>query len=406
MRIVFKILKSLIILVITGGVIAGGYFLVTKTNFFKKPEKKDELLFANVERGDITLKLNVKGNTKPFKSTIITAPSRGGKITYLIPEGMYAKQGDLLVQFDKVDLEKAVTDAEYDVEQQTNEEERRAHEADKKITQTKLRLQESRESLRAIIPQVLDGKKNVDDLNWAKYNLKEADINYTLAKKDYQQYLIKGSPQLRQAKDRLRKAKDALAEADILSPAPGLVVYETIYRGGSGGEKIKPGDSFWRNQSILSLPDLSKMLVIVEVSEVDLSKVEIGQKCTIKIDAYQDKTFTGEVTNKGNLVKDSVFIKGVKIVEVEITIDGENSYLRPGMTATVDIGIGTLRDVIYVPLTGVFEYDNKYYCYLVENEKYIKKEVEVGESSNDKVVIIDGLKENQKITLFDPYRKK
>lgn len=404
MKTFFKTLRTFVIPAIIIAVI-GSVTYTYRDKIFKKPQKKEELLFAAVEKGNLTLKLNVKGNTKPFKSTLVTSPSRGGKITYLLPEGTYAKKGDLLIQFDKVDLEKAVTDTEFSLEEQKINEEKRGHEADKTITQTKLKLQAARQSLRSVIPDVLEGKKTVDDLNWAKYNLKEAEINYEVAKKDYQQYQIKGSPQLRQAKDQLKKAKDNLAETDVISPSPGLVVYETV-RSAAGWDKIKVGDNMWRNQAVLSLPDLSKMLVIVEVSEVDLSKVQIGQRCIIEIDAYPDQTFTGEVTNKGNLVKDSVFVKGVKIVEVEITIEGEHIYLRPGMTATVDILLDTLKDVIYVPITGVFEYDNKYYCYITQGDKYIKKEVKVGDSSNDKVVIFDGLEKNQKITLFDPYLKK
>ena len=292
-------------------------FVFSKSRFTAKKTGEDKPVYATAKKGDIIIRLDAKGRLKPLKSTVITAPRRGGKVTYLIPEGTYVKKGDLLAQFDKVDLEKAVNDAKFNLEEELIKEDTRKRESDKKITKTRLILQGTRDSLRKILPEVIDGKKTAKDLQWAKYNLKEAGINYEEAKKAYEQYQIKGSPQLRRRRDALKKAERNLAEATMRSPSQGLVVYEIIYRPGSRG-KIKPGDTVWRRQSIISLPDLSKMLVIVEISEVDLSKARNGQKCTIKLDAYPDKIFIGKVTNKGNLVKNSVFLPGVKIVEVEI----------------------------------------------------------------------------------------
>ncbi|GAF94811.1 unnamed protein product, partial [marine sediment metagenome] len=209
-------------------VIVIGIVTISWNKFFTRDTKEDKKLYAIVEKGDLTIELIVKGNLKPLKSMAISAPRRGGKITHLIPEGTYVKKGDLLAQFDKVDLEKAVTDAEYTLEQELINEDRRKREADKNITQTNLKLKEARRNLRSIIPDVIDGKKTSADLKWAKYNLKEAQINFELANKDYEQYQIKGSPNLRQARDRLEKAKKALAGADIKSPSQGLVVYEPI----------------------------------------------------------------------------------------------------------------------------------------------------------------------------------
>ncbi|GAG38340.1 unnamed protein product, partial [marine sediment metagenome] len=88
--------------------------------------------------------------------------------------------------------------------------------------------------------------------------------------------------------------------------------------------------------------------------------------------------------------------------EVGITMDGEHTYLRPGMTASVDIVIDTLKDVVFVPIVSIFEYEHKYYCYCMEGSEYVKKEVKLGRSTNENVVVREGIKEGEKITLFEP----
>ena len=131
-------------------------------------------------------------------------------------------------------------------------------------------------------------------------------------------------------------------------------------------------------------------------------KVENDQQCNIKLDAYPDEQFTGKVTKKGNMVKDSTFTKGVKIVEVEITIDGEHTYLRPGMTTTVEIVLDRVKNALYVPLTSVFEEEGEYFCYVRNGTGHEKRKVKLGKSTTQQVVINKGLREEETVALFEP----
>jgi len=392
--------KIRIALVAGAVVILGGGFILLPRLFPGKKEIAGSKSCAVVQKGDLDIVLSVKGRLKPLKSTMVNT-SQPGKVIYLIAEGTYVKAGELLVSMEKTDLEKAAIDAKYKYEQEILNEDKNRSAAEKNIALMEIKLKDARENLRTVIPDVIAGKKTPADLKLAKYTLKEAEINCRLAKSDFEQYQKEGSAGLRQARTNYEKARKSLSDADILSPAPGLVVFED-FRKPSGWGKILLGDTVWQNQSIISLPDLSKMVSIAEVSEVDLAKVEIGQSCSVRIDAYPDKQYSGTVTKKGNVVKDSVFVPGVKICEVEVLIDGEHTYLRPGMTSSVDINIETLKNVNYAPIFSVFEYDHKYYCYLAVGTSYVKKEVKLGQSTNRDVVISSGLSAGDRVALFDP----
>lgn len=367
-----------------------------------KNRQKSDILFEEAASGDIVISLSTKGYLKPIDSVLIRSPISGGKITFLIPEGSYVEEEELIVQFDKTNLEKDVTEAEFAVEQQQMNETIRRQEAEKRVLQTRLKLQKARDALETVTEEVLVNKKTAYDFRLAKSNLKEARISHELAKNEYGQYEEEGSPQIRQARKKLKSAKEYLRQADVYSPSQGLVVYENVHRGVGKKGKIRLGDTVWKNMAMISLPDLSKMSVVAEVSEVDLSKIQMDQECVVKLDAFPDKSFRGKITNKGSLVKDSYFAQGVKIVEVEILIDGSHTYLRPGMTAAVDIVLKKLENVIYVPITSVFDESGEYYCYVVKGRKFIKTKVKIGDSSNNRVVILEGVDEKDKVTLFRP----
>ncbi|MFA5859591.1 MAG: efflux RND transporter periplasmic adaptor subunit [Elusimicrobiota bacterium] len=383
--------------------IFGGIFYGNKKKIFNSKPKESNITLAEAQRGNITIKLQVKGIVKPLKSIPIYPPNRGGKITFLITEGAYVKNDDLIAQFDKVDLETRLSDDNYRLEQEFINEDKRLKDADKQVTQSYLKLQEAREKLRAVIPEVMNGNKSSADLKWAKQSVKEATIDYDLAKRYYTQYKTTGSPQMRDAKRNNEQLKKDLTQTDVYAPAEGLVVYEEVRVSGTRTEKVKPGDTVWRGQAIMSIPDLSKMSVIAEVNEVDLSKIQINDDCVIRIDAYPDQRFYGKVTRCENLVKDSVFTTGTKIVEVQIIIDGTNTILKPGMTAGIDIITNRLSQVVYVPINAVFEDESgQYYCQVSSGTQFIKRTVVTGDSNNDNIVILDGIKEGEKVALSNP----
>jgi len=78
------------------------------------------------------------------------------------------------------------------------------------------------------------------------------------------------------------------------------VIYSKIWKGNKTG-KIQIGDTPWRGQSLIELPDLSEIEVETTVNEVDISKIAIGMKVNIILDAFREKIYTGEITTISRL---------------------------------------------------------------------------------------------------------
>ena len=189
----------------------------------------------------------------------------------------------------------------------------------------------------------------------------------------------------------------------IRAPFGGIVVLYETFR---DGQKRKPnvGDIVWQNQPILYLPDISVMIVNTQIREVDLHKVTLEQSCSVQVDAYPNRIIAGKITNIGALAINNFGSGGTeKYFHLTITLMGENSYLRPGMTARIATETDTTKPVLLVPLHAVFNEEYEYYCYLSQHGGYyFKKQVTIGRQNEDFIEITSGLEEGDRISVIRP----
>jgi len=214
--------------------------------------------------------------------------------------------------------------------------------------------------------------------------------------------LQKEQARLKGLQEKDQNALKELEKTSIYAPIPGLVIYNEIPAAGKT-RKIQVGDAVWSHQGLISLPDISKMLVDTQVREIDIHKVELQQDVRVQIDAYPDTIFHGKVHLIGSLAKaDRNIPAGTKYFQVQILLQESDSRLRPGMTARIEILVDRFDDVLYVPLEGVFEKADQKVCYVVRGNGAEEKIVQVGKFNNDFIIIEDGLHEGEQIYLHNP----
>jgi multidrug resistance efflux pump len=204
---------------------------------------------------------------------------------------------------------------------------------------------------------------------------------------------------------RQRKELSEQLEACIIKATkPGLVVYG---RGGDdmffygGEERIREGATVRERQSIITIPDMSKMSVRVKVHESYIRKVKKGQKARVTVDAFADKLIEGEVTSVG-VLPDSQNMwmnPDMKVYLTTITLSGTNDWLKPGMNAKVEILVNRLDDVTYVPIQAVSPYLGKQVCYLAGTRKPERRVVETGEFNDEFIEIKNGVKQGERVLL-------
>ena len=207
--------------------------------------------------------------------------------------------------------------------------------------------------------------------------------------------------QTRQRKD----LNEQLGKCTIRAQKSGLVVY-----GGSGDnyygnqEPIREGATVRERQSIITIPDMTRMSVNVKIHESYIKKIKKGQKARITVDAFPDTELEGEVTKMGVLPdsQNRWMNPDLKIYNTTITINGTYDWVKPGMSAKVEILVTKLNDVVYVPIQAVSPDGGKQICYVAGTFKPERREVQIGEFNDEFIQIKRGLKEGERVLLRVP----
>lgn len=280
---------------------------------------------ANLET--IVQKVNATGRIQPKTQIRISADVSAKIIALHVEEGDFVQEGQLLVELDRERFEAAKESAEANVRSaQSNARlnERNMQKAEKDFDRS-----------RDLIARKLESQA-VLDADEAAYEVEVARYQSAL-------------DQVEQARAALKQAADDLSKTTIYAPMTGTISDLDKEQG-----EIAIGSAF-QEDIILVVADLTEMEAQVNVDENDIVGVEIGQTATIKVDALFGETLTGtvyEISNTANMDEQGGQNQKTEF-EVKVSIEGEISNLRPGMTASADISTETKNDVVGVPIQSV-----------------------------------------------------
>ena len=208
---------------------------------------------------------------------------------------------------------------------------------------------------------------------------------------------------------KLADVNEQIELATIIAQRPGLVVYGAAdqnsmrFRSNSQ-EAIQEGATVRERQSILTIPDMREMAVKVNIHESAVQRVAVGQLVTVSVDAFPDEQLTGVVI-KVAVVADSAnsFMNpDLKVYPTTIKIDGTHDWLRPGMSAEINILVRSLEDVVYVPIQAVTYFDDERVVYVSERGRTERREIEVGTFSDSFIEILSGLEAGEEVLLLPP----
>lgn len=207
-----------------------------------------------------------------------------------------------------------------------------------------------------------------------------------------------------------RQRKDLAEQRDkciIRAKKSGLVVYgsgrdDMMYYGDQ--ERIREGATVRERQAIITIPDMTRMSVNVKIHETYIKKVRKGQKARITVEAFPDKPLTGEVTRVGVLPdsQNRWMNPDLKVYAVTVAVDGMQEWVKPGMSSKVEIMVNRLEDVVQIPVQAVMLNEGKQVCYIAGGMKPERREVEIGEFTDDFIEIKQGLKEGERVLLRTP----
>ncbi|MHC4359854.1 MAG: efflux RND transporter periplasmic adaptor subunit [Planctomycetota bacterium] len=228
----------------------------------------------------------------------------------------------------------------------------------------------------------------------------EAQARSELAKKEARLESNKANYELQTQE--LEKAKKQLEACTIKATVPGQVVYGKKERGWPK-VSLSVGDEIRKRQTIIRIPDPIQMKVKIKVHESWIDKVKPDQKAKITVPAFPDEKFAGNVIKKAPLADQTNWLNpDLKVYATEVCIDGTHDFLKPGMTAKVEIIIDELENVLIVPVQAVVNKEGKKVCYIKNSNDTLECEVETGQFNDSFVEITKGLAEGDRVLLNPP----
>lgn len=332
------------------------------------------------------------------------------KISDLVAEGTYVQKGQFVAELDKTELSSKINEL-------LNELDKAKSQYTQTQLDTTLELRQQRSEIEALAFDIRQKKVEIEqsiyeppatiqrlklDLEKLEQSLNQKRSNYVIKRKQSAAKMVEASANLAQTQNKFDALQELEKEFRITAPKQGMVIYKREW----GGRKRKTGSTIspW-DPGVATLPDLSEMESRTYINEVDIRKVEVGQKVEIGLDAFPEAKLNGIVKEVANMGEDRENSDS-KVFEVIIAVNESDSTYRPGMTTSNRIITATLDSVIQVPLEAIFSEEGQTFVYKNSGVSIIKQEVKITTSNDEFAVIEAGILENEEVYLTEPVSAK
>jgi RND family efflux transporter MFP subunit len=382
--------------------LAGGGFVFASRGK-DSPNGPDQLPFrlGKVQAEDLQVSVREVGVVEPETKVDVKSVVSGRVVALRVRDGAVVKAGDVLAE------------VEPDVTQAQSLSDVRAG-----VTQAEVSLKDAERQLASqqrLFHEGLIASETLKDF------VARRDIAAENVKAARQRYAIVEGHGIPISADHVQRAR-------VTAPMSGVI----ITKGVELGETVTSGVSSFNAGTVLfTLADLRTLLIKVNLNEVDIAKVSVGQPVRITLDAYPQKTFTGRVRFVAPAAK---LLEKIKVFPIEIALDELGDVYRTGMSANVEI-LGEKKDkAVSVPLEALQRRDGNTVVYRLKDDlapKLVKDAkdglggrgkfvwladhwkdyydvvpVSAGIATLERVEIVSGLKGTEKVALEDPTKKK
>lgn len=397
--------KKWVVLLVVATVVAGAAVIAAKSKDRsdpKDPMENTPFRLGKVQAEDLQVSVREVGVVDPVTKVDVKSAVSGRVIALKVREGAVVKQGDVLAEIEPdVNQAQSLSDVQASVKD------------------AELKLQDAERDYgmqKALFEQGLVGR---DAFRSSEIRRDQAKENLRAAQMRYQIVEDRGIP---------ISGNAASQNARVTAPMSGVV----IKRGVELGETVTSGVSSFNAGTVLfTVADLKSLIIRVNLNEVDIAKVHVGQPVRVTLDAYPQKVFTGKVTF---VAPSAELVEKIKVFKIEVTLDELGDAFKTGMSANTEI-LGEKRSqAVSIPLEALQKRDGQTVAYRLKanldprkmktakdglsgRSKFIWLSehwkdyfdvvpVDAGIATLERVEITKGLKSGEQVALEDPTKKR
>jgi HlyD family secretion protein len=372
---------------------------------------------TQVTRGEFADVIEIRGEVRPVKSTLVLSPSNAGELVILkiARNGTAVKEGDVVAEFDAITMRQTIM-------QKQSELRGAMAEMDQMRAQSKITLEERLAAVRRAQFEVTKARLGVGDREIvgvieaergrlavvdAEQRQREAEANELAAKVAAEAEAGARQRRIDLIKRDLARAEAAVQSLTAMAPIAGTVNILPNWRSATMmgmPAEFRPGDKTYAGSAILELPDLSAIFLVARVDETERGLLRAGQKALIRADAIADRDYEATISDISLLAR--IDYSGswppTKQFDLKITLTNPDKRLSPGMSAVARINVGQIPDVLIVPTNAVFTDGGRPVVYRFSGRDFTPVPVDIVRRSKQQAAVKGDLKAGDRIALVSP----
>ena len=363
--------------------------------------------------------LQLRGEIRPVRSVVLTAPSTGSdlQIVELATNGSKVAAGDAVVTFDPTVQQRTLETKRSELKQAESEIERTEAEQRRRVLAARTELDQARKALaRARLElQGNELRPRIEAENFViAVDNAEANVRELEQKIEGEQIAAQADVAIaRQKRDKalfdVQDTERILGSLQVRAPIAGSISLLPNFRAGGPGRpapEFRRGDRAWFGAQIAELPDLTSVQMTAHVDEADRGRVQAGSGVRVRVDAVPDRELTGTLSDISVVAKpDFTTWPPVRNFDVVVKISDSDPRLRSGMSASARVELDRLNGVLVVPTAAVFQKGPATIAYVVSRRGVESRTVSVLRRGRDQTAIASGLGEGDRVALREPERE-
>ena len=369
---------------------------------------------VKVVSGGLTQALRLTGSTTARSFFNVVAPMMRGPdagraqvLIFLAKSGTFVKKGDVIAQIDAQSIKDHVDDVEATVISSLADIRKRQAEHAIELESLNQNLRVAKATLdKARLDQGASEIRTPIDQELLKLSVEQAAATHLQLQQDLVTTQTRQKSELRLlelAKERNERHRDRhktdVTRFTMTSPMNGLVVMQSVWRGGDMGQ-IQQGDQISPGQPFAKIVDTSSMQLEAFVNQTESEAIRIGQRATVTFDAFPGLVLKGKVDAVGALAiggwRQNYYIRNVP---VRVAIEGQDPRVIPDLSAAADVVLSEKEGGVVVPREALSEANGKTVVYVKQADSFAPRPVEVGDTNNTQVAVTSGLRPGDEIAV-------
>lgn len=351
------------------------------------------------------------GTVESVNSLTVNCPQGiGGTIVYIVEDGTFVNEGDVVCRIEDPGLATELQDAQTNLEiNRANLEKTYADQAmEKAILEAQIQNNEAEKAITSLSEKQLEfspeNQRRIRELELQQSAIQNSRFDKKLrTMKIIQQTEVRRQLMgLQRVEARVKQIEERIASLTLTAPRSGLAL-----RGMNpiSDRKFLVGDNAWEGIPMVLLPDMKQMKVRILAPEGVYKRMKIGDKVEYSFDAQPENKAWGTITMKAPVGRPIERNSKVKVFEVEASVDSSLMVPTPGLSAQCKVVLQQVNDTLVVPQIAVFDRDSAKVVYVKSKKGYEIRKVTTAQSSPREIIITNGLKVGESISLSLPEEK-